>query len=163
MHSIFTRQRALFLLAVKLEGVGAGVVVNDVLLELAAQHGHVAALVVVLCLKFYFDNSVADSFLLDPALLHLVVLLDCVVVDLLFQVAEELVDILADLIEFRHDTSCAVVVLHVPTLLHVASAAGLLHVGLAAVLVGYPVLLVTVLPWPVGCLLVGWVVRAHIF
>merc|ERR1719402_672125 len=53
--------------------------------------------------------------------------------------------------------------IHIPTLLLVACAAGLLHVGLAPVLIGYSVLLMTVLLWPVGCLLVGWVVGAHLF
>ena len=95
-------------LAVELDGVGAGHVVDDFLLHEAVGCLHVAALVVILSGGVDLVGGVADPVLPCEAPLDLVGLLQGLVVDGLHQAADQLVNIETDTLHICLDNPSAV-------------------------------------------------------
>merc|ERR1719504_421514 len=121
-------------LAVELHGVGAGHVVDNLLLHVAVRCLHVAALVVVLGGGVDLVGGVTDPVLPCEAPLDLVGLLQGLVVDGLDQVAHQLIHVEADPLHVGLDDPRAVLE-HLPlAVLLVLGPASLLSVRLALVL-----------------------------
>merc|ERR1719504_278456 len=121
-------------LAVELHGVGAGHVVDNLLLHVAVRCLHIAALVVILGGGVDLVGGVTDPVLSCEAPLDLVGLLQGLVVDGLHQVADQLINIEADSFNVGLDDTRAVFE-HLPlTVLLVLGPASLLSVRLALVL-----------------------------
>merc|ERR1719504_505913 len=121
-------------LAVELHGVGAGHVVDNLLLHVAVRCLHVAALVVILGCGVDLVGGVTDPVLSCEAPLDLVGLLQGLVVDGLYQVADQLINIEADSLHVGLDDTRAVLE-HLPlAVLLVLGPASLLSVRLALVL-----------------------------
>merc|ERR1719504_144729 len=121
-------------LAVELHGVGAGHVVDNLLLHVAVRCLHIAALVVILGGGVDLVGGVTDPVLSCEAPLDLVGLLQGLIVDSLHQVADQLIHIEADSLHVGLDDPRAVLE-HLPlTVLLVLGPASLLSVRLALVL-----------------------------
>merc|ERR1719504_70485 len=126
-------------LAVELHGVGAGHVVDNLLLHVAVRCLHVAALVVILGGGVDLVGGVTDPVLSCEAPLDLVGLLQGLVVDGLHQVTDQLVHVEADPLHVGLDDPRTVLE-HLPlAVLLVLGPASLLSVRLALVL-EYPLL-----------------------
>merc|ERR1719504_335332 len=125
---------ALLPLAVELHGVGAGHVVDHLLLHEAVRGLHVAALVVILGGGVYLEGGVTHPVLPSEAPLHLVGLLQGLVVDGLDQAADQLIHIEADSFNIGLDDSSTVLVLLGDAMFLILSPASLLSVRLALVL-----------------------------
>merc|ERR1719352_1571 len=123
-----------FPLAVKLHSVGAGHVVDNLLLHVAVGCLHVAALVVILGGGVDLVGGVTDPVLPCEAPLNLVGLLQGLVVDGLHQVTDQLVHVEADPLHVGLDDPRTVLE-HLPlAVLLVLGPASLLSVRLALVL-----------------------------
>merc|ERR1719452_171254 len=121
-------------LAVELHGVGAGHVVDNLLLHVAVRCLHVAALVVILGGGVDLVSGVADPVLSSEAPLNLVSLLQGLVVDGLHQVTDQLIHVEADSLHVGLDDPRAVLE-HLPfAVLLVLGPASLLSVRLTLVL-----------------------------
>merc|ERR1719504_15785 len=125
---------ALLPLAVELHSVGAGHVVDHLLLHEAVRSLHVAALIVILSGGVYLVGGITHTVLPSEAPLDLVGLLQGLVVDGLHQVADQLIDIEADSFNISLDDSSTVLVLLGDTMFLILGPASLLSVGLALVL-----------------------------
>merc|ERR1711928_49840 len=121
-------------LAVELDSVSAGDVIDYFLLHVAVGCLHVAALVVILGGGVDLVGGVADPVLPCEAPLDLVGLLQSLVVDGLHQAADQLVHIEADTLHVSFDHPSAVLKHLALTVLLVLGPAGLLSVGLTLVL-----------------------------
>merc|ERR1711875_6553 len=121
-------------LTVKLHGVGAGNVVDYLLLHVAIRGLHVGALIVILRSHVDLVRGVAYPVLASETPLHLVSLLQCLVVDRLNQVTDQLVDIEAHSLNIGFDHTSAVVEVLGRTRFLVLSVACPLNVWLALVL-----------------------------
>merc|ERR1719504_461553 len=125
---------ALLPLAVELHSVGAGHVVDHLLLHEAVRSLHVAALIVILSGGVYLVGGITHTVLPSEAPLDLVGLLQGLVVDGLHQVADQLIDIEADSFNISLDDSSTVLVLLGDTMLLILGPASLCSVGLTLVL-----------------------------
>merc|ERR1711942_62765 len=96
-------------LTVKLHGVSAGNVVDFLLLHVAIRGLNVGALIVILGSHVDLVRGVAHPVLASETPLHLVSLLQCLVVDRLNQVTDQLVDIEAHSLNIGFDNTSAVV------------------------------------------------------
>merc|ERR1719308_155978 len=96
-------------LAVELNGVGAGNVVDHLFLHVAIRGLHVGTLVVILRSHVDLVSGVAHPVLASEAPLHLVSLLKCLVVDRLNQVSHQLVHIEADTLNVCFNNTSAVI------------------------------------------------------
>ena len=94
--------------AVKLDSVGAGDIIDDLLLHVAVWCLYIAALVVILGGGVDLVGGVTDPILASEALLDLVSLLKGLVVDGLNQAAHQLVDIEAHSLNAGLNDSSAV-------------------------------------------------------
>merc|ERR1712119_121893 len=121
-------------LAVKLDSIGAGDVVDCFFLHVAIGRLHVAALVVILGGGVNIVSGVAHPVLPCEAPLDLVSLLKSLVMDSLHEVTDQLVHIKADALNIGlNDPGAVLEQLRLASLL-VLCPAGLLGVGLALVL-----------------------------
>merc|ERR1712201_67364 len=100
---------ALVPLAVELDRVGAGNVVDYLFLHVAVRGLHVGALIVILRSHVDLVGGVAHPVLAGEAPLHLVSLLKSLVVDRLNQVTDQLIDIEADTLNVGFNNPSAVV------------------------------------------------------
>merc|ERR1719504_363430 len=125
---------ALLPLAVELHGVGAGHIVDHLLLHVAVRGLHVAALVIILGGRVYLVGGVAHAVLPCEAPLHLVGLLQGLVVDGLNQVTHQLIHIEADTFNIGLYHSSTVLVLLGHAVFLILGPASLLSVWLALVL-----------------------------
>merc|ERR1711875_155765 len=121
-------------LAVKLHGVSAGNVVDYLLLHIAVRGLHVGALIVILSSHVDLVRGVAHPVLASETPLHLISLLQCLVVDRLNQVTDQLVDIEAHSLNISFDNTSAVVEVLGRTRFLVLSVACSLNVWLTLVL-----------------------------
>merc|ERR1719312_218340 len=121
-------------LAVKLHGVSAGNVVDDLFLHVAIRGLNVGALIVILGGHVDLVRGVAHPVLASETPLHLVSLLQCLVVDCLNQVTDQLVDIEAHSLNIGFDNTSAVVEVLGRTRFLVLSVACPLNVWLTLVL-----------------------------
>merc|ERR1719504_580847 len=121
---------ALLPLAVELHSVGAGHIVDYLLLHIAVRGLHVAALEVILGGCVYLIGGVAHTVLPCEAPLHLVGLLQGLVVDGLDQVTDQLIHIEANTFHVGLDHPSTVLVLLGHAMLLILGPAGLLCVGL---------------------------------
>merc|ERR1719350_801892 len=121
-------------LAVELDSVSAGDVVDDFLLHEAVRCLHVAALIVILGGGVDLVGGVADPVLPSEAPLDLVGLLQRLVVDGLHQAADQLVHIEADTLHICLDHPCTVLEHLTLAVFLVLGPASLFCVGLALVL-----------------------------
>merc|ERR1719342_547002 len=121
-------------LTVKLHGVGAGNVVDYLFLHIAIRGLHVCALIVVLGGHVDLVRGVAHPVLASETPLHLVSLLQCLVVDRLNQVTDQLVDIEAHSLNIGFDNTSAVVEVLGHTRFLVLSVACPLNIRLTLVL-----------------------------
>merc|ERR1711875_67254 len=121
-------------LAVELNGVGAGNVVDHLFLHIAIRSLHVGTLVVILRSHVDLVSGVAHPVLASEAPLHLISLLKCLVVDRLNQVAYQLVNIEAHSLDIGFNNTSAVIERLGNTRLLILSVAGSLNIWLALVL-----------------------------
>merc|ERR1712201_1904 len=125
---------ALVPLAVELDRVGAGNVVDYFFLHVAVRGLHVGTLIVVLRSHVDLVGGVAHPVLAREAPLHLISLLQGLVVDRLHQVAYQLVDIEAHSLDIGFNNSSAVIERLGNTRFLILSVACPLSVRLALVL-----------------------------
>ena len=121
-------------LAAELNRVGAGHIIDHLLLHVAVWCFHISALVVILGSSIDLVGGVAHPILPSEAPLHLVSLLQCLVVDGLHQVAHQLVYIKADTLHVSFDDPSAVPVFNWKTCFCVLCPACSLLVVLTLVL-----------------------------
>jgi len=149
----------LLLLAVEVEGVLAGDVVNHEFTVLAVFGFYVATFEIILVRHLNIESSVAHIFLDDGALLDMVLLLDGVVLDVLMKAADELIDGEANPLDLGGDGASAVPVGNLLAVLHILGKAGLLGVRLALVLIHDLLLHVAVLTPAAVTIVVGHQLR----
>merc|ERR1712201_52841 len=125
---------ALVPLAVELDRVGAGNVVDYLFLHVAVRGLHVGTLIVVLRSHVDLVGGVAHPVLAREAPLHLISLLQGLVVDRLHQVAYQLVDIEAYSLDIGFNNSSAVIERLEDTRFLILSVACSLYIRLALVL-----------------------------
>ena len=119
--------------AVKLDSVGAGDIIDDLLLHVAVWCLYIAALVVILGGGVDLVGGVTDPILASEALLDLVSLLKSLVVDGLNQAAHQLVHIEANSLNVSLNDPSAIFVQHNFVMLIVLGVASLLNVMLILV------------------------------
>merc|ERR1719186_1196714 len=121
-------------LAVELNRVCAGHIVDDLFLHIAVGGLDISALVVVLGGHVDLVGCIANSVLSSEAPLDLVGLLQCLVVDGLHQVADKLIHVKTDSLDLCLDNASAIVKQPGNTSLLVLGVASPLGVGLTLVL-----------------------------
>lgn len=119
--------------AVKLDSVGAGDIIDDLLLHVAVWCLYIAALVVILGGGVDLVGGVTDPILASETLLDLVSLLKGLVVDGLNQAAHQLVHIEANSLNVSRNDPSAIFVQHLFDCFRVLGVASLLSVRLLLV------------------------------
>ena len=119
--------------AVKLDSVGAGDIIDDLLLHVAVWCLYIAALVVILGGGVDLVGGVTDPILASETLLDLVSLLKGLVVDGLNQAAHQLVHIEANSLNVSLNDPSAIFVQHLFDCFRVLGVASLLSVRLLLV------------------------------